>query len=97
VIRRAILAAVALALITVVSPTRAAQQHLPSISCRRLYDEQKKRAFGGCDRRVVEQTHAVVKFDRNKWRGWAPCRHPRSPLLSSKILYAVSWALNQRA
>jgi hypothetical protein len=27
----------------------------PPYSCRLLYDEQKKCAFGGCDKRVVER------------------------------------------
>ena len=63
VIRRPILAAVALALITAVSPIRAAQQHLPPISCRRLHDEQEKCAFGGCDRRVVERLRRECLHD----------------------------------
>ena len=63
VIRRAILAAVALTLITDRSPARAAQQHLPPISCRRLHDEQKKCAFGGCGRRVVERLRRECLHD----------------------------------
>jgi hypothetical protein len=63
VIRRAILAGVALALIAAVSPARAAQQHLPPISRRRLHDEQKKCAFRACDRRVVERLRRECLHD----------------------------------
>jgi hypothetical protein len=43
----------ALVLITGASVARAAEHQQPPCSCRLLYDEQKKRAFGSCDARVV--------------------------------------------
>jgi hypothetical protein len=35
----------------------AAGSEAPLYSCRLLYDEQKKCAFGSCDKRTVERLH----------------------------------------
>ena len=43
-----------LALTPAVLPVRAADRQ-PLNSCRLLYDEQEKCAFGSCDKRVVER------------------------------------------
>jgi hypothetical protein len=43
-----------LALVLAALPVRAADRE-PPYSCRLLYDEQKKCAFGTCDKRVIER------------------------------------------
>jgi hypothetical protein len=46
-----------LALVLVAAPAWTAQDTTRSApySCRLLYDEQKKCAFGSCDKRVIER------------------------------------------
>jgi len=44
------------ALLVTTLPARAAEPpREPPYSCRLLYDEQKKCAFGSCDKRVLER------------------------------------------
>jgi hypothetical protein len=43
-----------LALALAVSPAHAADQE-PPYSCRLLYDEQKKCAFGSCNKQVIDR------------------------------------------
>jgi hypothetical protein len=46
------LLAIIIAMLAVL-PARAQQPPEPPYSCRLLYDEEKKCAFGSCDKRVV--------------------------------------------
>jgi hypothetical protein len=58
--QRPVAAALALAFLGIAAtPPAVANEPLPPApySCRLLYDEQRKCAFGGCDARTVERLH----------------------------------------